>query len=92
LVSTLIKDPIEESIGFFMALLYYPLKYIMKFLFSKTPKSGAQTSIYCASEPTLEKSKDVYFQLVKIVLNRNAQKNESDRIPRDEFSNGYRIG
>jgi hypothetical protein len=67
LVSTLIKDPIEESIGFFTALLYYPLKYIMQFLFSKTPKSGAQTSIYCASEPTLEKSKDVYFQLVNSV-------------------------
>ncbi len=79
MVSTLIKDPIEESIGFFTALLYYPLKYIMQLLFSKTPKSGAQTSIYCASELTLEKSKDVYFQLVKLFLKRNTQKNKSER-------------
>jgi hypothetical protein len=59
----------------------------MQFLFSKTPKSGAQTSIYCASEPTLEKSKDVYFQLVKLFLKRNTQMNESD-FSGDEFTNG----
>lgn len=73
LVSISIKDPMEESIGFFTSLLYYPFIYLLKFLFSKTPKNGAQTSIYCAIEPTLQNSKDLYFQLQILLffLNRN---------------------
>jgi hypothetical protein len=42
----------------------------MKFLFCKTPKNGAQTSVYCAIEPTLEKSKDIYFQLVDFIFQK----------------------
>jgi hypothetical protein len=64
LVSTTIKDPIEESIGLISSLFYYPLNGLMKFLFSKTPEKGAQTTIYCAIEPSLQKSKDLYFQFV----------------------------
>jgi hypothetical protein len=56
----------EESVGFFTSFLYYPFIFIIKFLFAKTPKNGAQTSIYCAIEPTLQNSKDLYFQLKKI--------------------------
>jgi hypothetical protein len=53
----------EESIGLLTSLIYYPLMFIIKLIFSKTAKSGAQTIIFCATEPTLEKSKDIYFQL-----------------------------
>ncbi|CAF1370029.1 unnamed protein product [Adineta steineri] len=62
LVSTSIKDPMEESINFFTSIFYYPLFYLMKFLFSKTPQSGAQTSIYCTIQSHLQKSKDLYFE------------------------------
>jgi hypothetical protein len=48
--------------GFIPLLLYYPLNCLMKFLFSKTVEKGAQTSVYCAVEPSLQKSKDLYFQ------------------------------
>lgn len=61
-VSTSIKDPMEESVGFFTSFLYYPFISIMKFLFAKTPENGAQTSIYCAIEPKLQYSKELYFQ------------------------------
>lgn len=67
IVATSIKDPIEESVGFFASILYYPLTYIFKFLLAKTPDKGAQTSIYCAIEPRLEKSKDLYFQYEKFL-------------------------
>jgi hypothetical protein len=42
--------------------LYYPFSFIIKFLFAKTPKNGAQTSVYCAIQPSLQTSKDIYFR------------------------------
>ena len=62
LVSTSIKDPMEESVGLLTSFLYYPFIIILKFLCAKTPENGAQTSIYCAIEPKLQYSKDLYFQ------------------------------
>ena len=70
LVSTSIKDPMEESIGLFSSLLYYPFIYLIKFLFAKTAERGAQTSIFCAIQPDLEISKDIYFQSVLSVEKR----------------------
>ncbi|UJR11902.1 hypothetical protein I4U23_016080 [Adineta vaga] len=61
-VSTSMKDPMEEKIGFLLSILYYPIFCIFKWICAKTPQSGAQTTIYCAIEPNLEKSKDLYFQ------------------------------
>lgn len=62
LVSTSIQDPIEYSLGIFGLIFYYPLNYCLKFIFSKTPKVGAETVVYCAVESELEQSQDLYFE------------------------------
>ncbi|CAF1468221.1 unnamed protein product [Adineta ricciae] len=61
-VSTSIKDPLEEKIGSLLSLIYYPIMCISKWVFAKTAQCGAQTSIYCAVEPSLDRSKSLYFQ------------------------------
>jgi len=52
----------REAIGFGGFLIFYPLLYLLKIAFAKTPKTGARTTIYCAVEPTLQTSTDLYFK------------------------------
>ncbi|CAF1000035.1 unnamed protein product [Rotaria sp. Silwood1] len=42
--------------------LSYPFVRYLKFVFAKTTEIGAHTVVYCAVEPTLEKSNGLYFQ------------------------------
>ncbi|CAF1375945.1 unnamed protein product [Rotaria sordida] len=60
-VSTSIQDPIGNALGIFSFIFYYPLDYCLRFVFAKTPKTGAQTIVYCAIESKLEQSQDLYF-------------------------------
>ncbi|CAF1004561.1 unnamed protein product [Adineta steineri] len=60
-VWTSIHSVLREALGFSAALLIYPILRILKVPFAKTPKTGARTTIYCAVEPTLEHSQDLYF-------------------------------
>ncbi|CAF3929986.1 unnamed protein product [Rotaria sp. Silwood1] len=60
-VTTSMQDPLGNALGIFSFIFYYPLDYCLRFAFAKTPKTGAQTIVYCAVESTLEQSQDVYF-------------------------------
>lgn len=51
-----------EAIGFYPFLIVYPILRLIRIAFGKKPKTGAQTSIYCAVEPLLENSPDLYFE------------------------------
>ena len=51
-----------EAIGFYPFLIVYPLLRILRMAFGKKPKTGARTTIYCAVEPLLENSPDLYFE------------------------------
>lgn len=61
-VWTSLQAPMREAIGFYGFLVFYPLLYLLKIAFAKTPKTGARTTIYCAVEPTLQNSTDLYFK------------------------------
>jgi hypothetical protein len=65
-VSTTIQDPIEHSIGALLSFIYQPFTVFLKFCLTKTPRKGAETIVYCAIEPTLQQSRDVYFQSVHV--------------------------
>lgn len=61
-VWTSIQTPMQEAIGLYGFLLFYPLLRWLKIPFAKTPKTGARTTIFCAVEPKLENSSDLYFE------------------------------
>jgi hypothetical protein len=61
-VSTPLSDPAAQAIGWFGFVFSYPFARCLKFVLAKTPKTGARTVVYCAVEPTLEQSQDLYFQ------------------------------
>jgi hypothetical protein len=51
-----------EAFGFYPFLIVYPILRLLKIAFAKKPKTGARTTIYCAVEPLLEHSSDLYFE------------------------------
>eukprot|EP00090_Calanus_glacialis_P022694 TRINITY_DN34985_c0_g1_i1.p1 TRINITY_DN34985_c0_g1~~TRINITY_DN34985_c0_g1_i1.p1 ORF type:complete len:322 (+),score=97.81 TRINITY_DN34985_c0_g1_i1:60-1025(+) len=57
-VKTEVARHVKESSGF----LVYSLMRIVLPLLSKTPQNGAQTSIYCAVEETLENETGKYYE------------------------------
>ncbi len=61
-VWTSIQSPMREAIGFSGFLLLYSILRLLKLAFAKTPETGARTTIYCAVEPSLESSSDLYFE------------------------------
>ena len=61
-VSTSIEDPMEPVIPVYFRWLYRGFTSIMKFFFGKTPFKGSETIIYCAIEPSLESSKEIFFE------------------------------
>ena len=63
-VWTSIQSPMLEALGFCRFVLFYPLLRLLKIAFAKTPQSGARTTIFCAVDPSLEQSHDLYFQYV----------------------------
>lgn len=55
---------VKTDLGRHVEAKFGPLKYLvyaLLFLFIKTPKDGAQTSIYCAVDQSLEKVSGKYF-------------------------------
>ncbi|CAF1244450.1 unnamed protein product [Adineta ricciae] len=65
-VWTSIQTPMREAIGLILFLICYPILYALKFILAKTPQTGARTSIFCAVEPSLQHSKDLYFEDCKV--------------------------
>lgn len=61
-VWTSIQSPMLDALGFCGFVLLYPLLRLFKIAFAKTPQSGARTTIFCAVDPSLERSLDLYFQ------------------------------
>jgi hypothetical protein len=61
-VWTSIQSPMREAFGLIPFLICYPILYILKCILSKTPKTGARTTIFCAVEPTLQHSHHLYFE------------------------------
>ncbi|CAF1472515.1 unnamed protein product [Rotaria sordida] len=61
-VRTSIQSPMREAIGIYRFIIIYPMLRLLKATFAKTPKAGARTIIYCAVEPSLEHSSDLYFK------------------------------
>ncbi|CAM2702986.1 unnamed protein product [Rotaria socialis] len=66
-VSTSLSNPTPQAIGWLGFIFCYPLVRFLKFFMAKTPKTGASTVIFCAVEPSLEQSEDLYFQNCKAV-------------------------
>jgi hypothetical protein len=54
--------PVIQALGFYSFLFIYPFMRLIKIALAKAPKTGARTTIYCAVEPSLEQSHDVYFK------------------------------
>ena len=75
-VWTSIQSPMREALGFYGFLIGYPILRLFKIPFAKTPKTGARTTVYCAVEPSLERSQDLYFEYV--LLFKECRKNDSD--------------
>ncbi|CAF1432936.1 unnamed protein product [Rotaria magnacalcarata] len=61
-VSSSIQDPTAEALGWFGRIFYTPFIGLLKYAFAKTPADGACTVVYCAVEPSLEKTEDLYFE------------------------------
>ena len=61
-VWTSIQAPMRDAIGFVPFVLCYPILYLLKCCLAKTPATGARTSVYCAVEPSLKSSPDLYFE------------------------------
>lgn len=61
-VWTSFQDPLRPAVGTWLFLIIYPLLRIAKFILAKTPMIGARTIVYCAVEPSLERSNDLYFE------------------------------
>jgi len=57
----------REALGFYGFLIGYPILRLFKIAFAKTSKTGARTTIYCAVEPTLEHSQELYFEYVSFL-------------------------
>lgn len=67
-VWTSLQSPAREALGIYGFLIYYPIIRLLKIAFAKTPKTGARTTIYCAVEPSLERSNDLYFEYVFLTM------------------------
>ncbi|CAF1352014.1 unnamed protein product [Rotaria sordida] len=61
-VWTSFQGPLRPAVGIWFCFIIYPLLRILKFIFAKTPYIGARTTVYCAVEPSLEKSSDLYYE------------------------------
>lgn len=59
---TTIHSPMYNAFGLIPFIVCYPIFYMLKFILAKTPKAGAQTSIFCAVEPSLQRSHEFYFE------------------------------
>jgi hypothetical protein len=57
----------RQALGFYAFILAYPILRFFKVFFAKTPKTGARTTIYCAVEPSLESSSDLYFEYISLI-------------------------
>jgi hypothetical protein len=66
-VWTSIQTPMREALGIYGFLLFYPILRLLKIALAKTPETGARTTIYCAVEPSLERSSDLYFEYVSSI-------------------------
>lgn len=73
-VWTSIQSPMRDALGFFGFILTYPILRLFKIGFARTPKTGARTTVYCAVEPTLEHSHDLYFEYVssEVISRKNS--------------------
>lgn len=61
-VWTSIQTPMREALGFYAFVVLYPILRLLKIGLAKTPATGAQTTVYCAVEPSLERSSELYFE------------------------------
>jgi NAD(P)-dependent dehydrogenase (short-subunit alcohol dehydrogenase family) len=61
-VWTSFQDPLRPAVGLWLFLILYPFLRILKLILAKTPFIGARTTIYCAVEPSLEHSDELYFK------------------------------
>ncbi len=61
-VWTSFQDPLRPAVGLWLFMIIYPLLRILKFILAKKPFIGARTTVYCAVEPSLEQSNDLYYE------------------------------
>ncbi|CAF1004579.1 unnamed protein product [Adineta steineri] len=59
---TSFQDSLHPALGTWLFVIVYPLLIIAKFIFGKTPLTGARTTVYCAVEPSLKDSYILYFE------------------------------
>ncbi|CAF3020247.1 unnamed protein product, partial [Rotaria sp. Silwood2] len=60
-VWTSFQSPMREAIGLYKFLVLYPIICLCRSVFTKTPEIGAQTVIYGAVEPSIQRSTDIFF-------------------------------